>query len=195
MEKFNFRLLAMVLTLAFLAGCASTDSMDEEDGLTEEEMAAEQERQREEGGRTFGAGDGEGIREEDLTPEQREAREARRKAEESEALRSERVIYFDFDSAKIKRESRPVLEAHAAYLSENELSEVVLKGHTDERGTKEYNLALGERRAEAVKQFLVVNGVSRDQVETVSFGEEKPVNIGESEEAYSENRRVEIDYN
>ncbi|MDX1588922.1 MAG: peptidoglycan-associated lipoprotein Pal [Oleiphilaceae bacterium] len=195
MEKRNFRLLTMALTLAFLAGCGTTGSVDDEGADARDGQASGEQDQRSEGGRTFGAGSGDGIRDEDLSPEEREAREARRQAEEAEALRSERVIYFDFDSAEIKRESRPVLEAHAAYLSENGSREAVLEGHTDQRGTKEYNLALGERRAEAVKQFLVINGVSRSQVETVSYGEEKPAAEGDSEEAYSENRRVEINYN
>ncbi|TVP55557.1 MAG: peptidoglycan-associated lipoprotein Pal [Halomonadaceae bacterium] len=189
----NLRFLVMLLLLAFVAGCSTTDTQDDA-GLTDEEAAAQAE-ERAARSRAFGAGSGDGISDEDLSQEERAARDARRAAEEGEDLRQERVIYFDFDSAEIKRESRAVLEAHAAYLNSNGNASVTLQGHTDERGTKEYNLALGERRAEAVKQFLVVNDVRRGQIETVSYGEERPVNESSSEEAYSENRRVEIDYN
>lgn len=193
MKTLNLRFLVILLLLAFVAGCSTTDTQDDA-GLTEEEAAAQAE-EREARSRAFGAGSDDGISDEDLSSEERAAREARRAAEDGEDLRQERVIYFDFDSAEIKRESRAVLEAHAAYLNSNSDTSVVLSGHTDERGTKEYNLALGERRAEAVKQFLVVNDVRRGQIETVSYGEERPVNERSSEEAYSENRRVEIDYN
>ena len=104
------------------------------------------------------------------------------------------VIYFDFDQSTIKAEFRTALNGHAAYLSQNPSARVVLEGHADERGTREYNIALGERRGNAVSRYLVVQGVSVDAIEVVSFGEERPVNAGQDSASWSENRRVEIRY-
>jgi peptidoglycan-associated lipoprotein len=107
---------------------------------------------------------------------------------------SKRSIYFDFDSFVVKDEFRPALEAHAAYLLSKRDAKVVLQGNTDERGSREYNLALGQKRAEAVRKVLVVLGVSDGQLEAVSFGEEKPRNEADTEEAFAENRRVDVVY-
>lgn len=107
---------------------------------------------------------------------------------------SKRVIYFDFDSSKITNEQREVIDAHADFLSRNPDVEVVLEGHTDERGTREYNLALGERRAQSVEQLLQVQGVSTDQIQVISFGEERPAALEHDESAWRLNRRVEILY-
>jgi peptidoglycan-associated lipoprotein len=104
------------------------------------------------------------------------------------------VIYFDFDQSTIKTEFRTALNGHAAYLSQNPSARIVLEGHADERGTREYNIALGERRGNAVSRYLVVQGVSVDAIEVVSFGEERPVNAGQDSASWSENRRVEIRY-
>ena len=107
---------------------------------------------------------------------------------------SKRSVYFDFDSFVVKDEFRPALEAHAAYLLSKRDAKVVLQGNTDERGSREYNLALGQKRAEAVRKVLVVLGVSDGQLEAVSFGEEKPRNEADTEEAFAENRRVDVVY-
>jgi peptidoglycan-associated lipoprotein len=104
------------------------------------------------------------------------------------------VIYFDFDQSTIKAEFRAALNGHAAYLSQNPSARIVLEGHADERGTREYNIALGERRGNAVSRYLVVQGVSVAAIEVVSFGEERPVNAGQDSASLSENRRVEIRY-
>jgi peptidoglycan-associated lipoprotein len=104
------------------------------------------------------------------------------------------VIYFDFDQSTIKAEFRTALNGHAAYVSQNPSARIVLEGHADERGTREYNIALGERRGNAVSRYLVVQGVSVDAIEVVSFGEERPVNAGQDNASLSENRRVEIRY-
>lgn len=105
-----------------------------------------------------------------------------------------RVIYFEYDSADIKLEFRSVIEAHAAYLNEHPDTIMTLEGHADERGSREYNLALGERRATAVRRQLVLLGASAGQIRTVSYGEERPVSEDHNEQAYSLNRRVEILY-
>ena len=104
------------------------------------------------------------------------------------------VIYFDFDQSTIKAEFRTALNGHAAYLSQNPSAKIVLEGHADERGTREYNIALGERRGNAVSRYLVVQGVSIEAIEVVSFGEERPVNSGSDSASLTENRRVEVRY-
>ena len=114
--------------------------------------------------------------------------------ENQEDLRAIRVIYFDYDNATVSSEFRQVLEAHAAYLIDNFAARVVLEGHTDERGTREYNLALGENRALSVKRQLSIMGVRDAQMDLVSFGEERPEMLGQGEEVFSLNRRVELVY-
>ncbi len=102
-------------------------------------------------------------------------------------------IYFDFDEYTVKSSYQPLLKAHADYLKFSQ-SRVVIEGNTDDRGTSEYNLALGQRRSEAVKKALITLGVKINQIEAVSFGEEKPKNTGNSEKAWQENRRADIVY-
>jgi peptidoglycan-associated lipoprotein len=107
---------------------------------------------------------------------------------------SKRVILFDFDSSAIRDEYRALLEAHAEYLKSNPASKVILQGHADERGSREYNLALGQRRSESVFKAMTLLGVSDPQMEAVSMGEEKPVAEGHDEESWQQNRRTEIVY-
>lgn len=107
---------------------------------------------------------------------------------------SNRVIYFDFDQSDINLEYREIIEAHARYLAGNTSARVRLAGHCDERGTREYNLALGERRANAVSRLMNMLGASDNQLETNSHGEEQPVDPGHNESAWRQNRRVEIEY-
>ncbi|NIW86610.1 MAG: peptidoglycan-associated lipoprotein Pal [Gammaproteobacteria bacterium] len=107
---------------------------------------------------------------------------------------SSQVIYFDFDKSEIKPEYRDIVEAHARYLANNPSATVTLEGHADERGTREYNIALGDRRAGAVQRLMSVLGASGQQVRTVSYGEERPAADGHGERAWSKNRRVEIIY-
>jgi len=107
---------------------------------------------------------------------------------------SKRSIFFDFDSYVVKDEYRPALEAHAGYLMAKRDARVILQGNADERGSREYNLALGQKRAEAVRKALAVLGVGDAQLEAVSFGEEKPRNEADTEAAYAENRRTDVVY-
>ncbi len=107
---------------------------------------------------------------------------------------SKRSVFFDFDSFVVKSEYQPVVQTHGQYLGTNKQRRVVVEGHTDERGGREYNLALGQKRAEAVKQRLMLLGVTDPQVETVSFGEEKPRGAGSSEDAWAQNRRADLNY-
>ncbi len=105
-----------------------------------------------------------------------------------------RSIYFDFDSFEIRAEFRPVLEAHASFLVANPSRRIVIQGNTDERGSREYNLALGQKRAEAVRRALGTLGVPETQAEAVSFGEERPKASGTDDRAFAENRRADIVY-
>ena len=105
-----------------------------------------------------------------------------------------RLVYFDYDSFNLKPESQSVIEAHAKFLRANAQRKVSLEGHTDERGGREYNLALGQKRAEAVRRALSLLGVADAQMEAVSFGKEKPAATGSDEAAWAQNRRVEIVY-
>ena len=107
---------------------------------------------------------------------------------------SKRSIYFDYDSYSVKDEYRPMVEAHAAYLTANHNARVIVQGNADERGSREYNLALGQKRAEAVRKSLAILGVPESQLEAVSFGEEKPRSVGSSEQDYAANRRADIVY-
>lgn len=127
--------------------------------------------------------------------EEAEAAAARAAAAEERMRRSAlatRVFYFDFDVAEFRDGDRDVLTYHARDLAANPNKRIRLEGHADERGTREYNLALGERRANGILNYLIVNGASRNQIETVSYGEERPADRGTSEAAYQRNRRVEI---
>ncbi len=104
------------------------------------------------------------------------------------------VVFFDYDSFSVRAEALPLIEKHARFLQANKQSKVNLEGHTDERGGREYNLALGQKRAEAVRQALSLLGVSDNQMEAVSFGKEKPASQGADDAAQAKNRRVEIRY-
>jgi len=107
---------------------------------------------------------------------------------------SKRSIYYDFDKYDVKDEYKPIIEAHAKYLREHPEAKMLIQGNTDERGSREYNVALGQRRADGVKNMLKLLGVRDDQVEAVSLGEEKPKALGHDEAAYAQNRRCDMLY-
>jgi peptidoglycan-associated lipoprotein len=107
---------------------------------------------------------------------------------------AKRSVYFDFDSFVVKPEFQSLVEAHGKYLSTHPNRRVVIEGNADERGSREYNLALGQKRAEAVKSRLRLLGVAESQIETVSFGEEKPVATGSDEASWALNRRADLNY-
>jgi peptidoglycan-associated lipoprotein len=110
------------------------------------------------------------------------------------ALGAQRVIYFDYDSSDVRPDFTEVIVAHGRFLAGNATVRVRLEGHSDERGSREYNIALAERRAQAVKRALALQGVQESQVAVVSYGEERPAATGSDENAWSKNRRVEIVY-
>lgn len=176
--------LALVLATTILVGCETTSTTDEEfvEPVAEGANGTS--------GETSSA-PGEGELTEQQLAEQR-AQEAAQKGQA--AMREVRTFYFDLDQSTIKSESRAPLAAHAAFLAANPSTMIVLEGHCDERGTKEYNIALGERRAKSVAQFLKVNGASDSQIEIVSYGEEQPAVMGSNEQSWSQNRRVFVEY-
>jgi len=128
----------------------------------------------------FGEGGGIGVFEDD--------------AGRSGSLLDELIVYFEFDRSEVPSQYNDMLAAHARYLASNPSAQVRLEGHADERGSREYNIGLGERRAQAVRRLLMLQGASAEQLSTVSYGEERPAALGSDEEAYSLNRRVEIVY-
>jgi len=107
---------------------------------------------------------------------------------------SKRSVYFDYDRYDVKDEYKPLIEAHAKYLVGNKTARVTIQGNCDERGSREYNIALGQRRADNVKRMMLLYGATDSQIETVSFGKEKPKNAGHDEGAWAENRRDDLVY-
>lgn len=126
--------------------------------------------------------------------DQREQAEAQALNDQQQALLDQTRLHFEFDEAGISQQYQAVLKAHAKYLQAHPQQKLVLEGHADERGTREYNMALGERRADNVEQALVLMGVSAQQLRPTSLGEEAPLVSGRSEQSYYENRRVELKY-
>ncbi len=114
--------------------------------------------------------------------------------EEADSPLASRVIYFAYDSAKIDDASLGMLEAHGNFIAGNGNVSLRLEGHADERGSREYNIGLGDRRAQSVRRILLFQGASSDQIETISYGEEQPAMLGHDESAWSQNRRVELIY-
>jgi len=178
--------LALVLATTVLVGCETTSTSDEE---PVDPTAAEEQGAAAGASGTGAAGDGQ------LTEQQLAEQKAQEQAaKEQDAMREVKTFYFDLDQSTIKAQFRAPLAAHAAYLAQNPNAKVVVEGHCDERGTKEYNIALGERRGNAVAQFLKVNGASASQIEVISYGEESPAVMGSNESAWSKNRRAVLQY-
>jgi peptidoglycan-associated lipoprotein len=173
------RSLAAALSIVVIAGCSSTggtqdgDSYGSQDGSTTGSSTSGSGMGSSQYGSTSGSGAG----------QQADSR-----------IPEVRTIYFDYDRDTIKSDYESVVMAHARYLRANPNAQVVLHGHTDERGTREYNMALGERRAGAVERFLNIQGVSPSQMSVVSYGEERPAVSGQDESAYAQNRRVVFNY-
>lgn len=192
----NLKLLSALFLSAFiLSGCESMDTQ-EDDAFTSSEMDSASQETAEASAETSAAADEAEIAAREMAAQEMAAQQAQEAAlKEQAALREIRTFYFDFDQSALKPESRASLAAHAAFLAANPAVNIVVEGHTDERGTKGYNMALGERRANSVQQFLVVNGASKSQIEVVSYGEERPANSAHNESAWAQNRRAYIEYN
>lgn len=164
MSIFNRGHLFGLIAAVAIAGCSSTDTATQDEGNTPTTGVSDN--QQVNGGPTDGA----------------------------TTLLGQRVVYFDFDKSAIRADAYEALQAHAQYLAGKQGAKIRLEGHADERGTREYNMALGERRAKAVVSFLTANGASGSQFEVVSYGEEKPVADGHEDGSWAQNRRAELVY-
>jgi len=169
--------LPVVTMMACSSGPSEEELAAERNRLAQEQAAAEAEAQR--------------VKAEAA---QRMQRQEEMVQQEMEALKNEQTVYFDFDRASIKPEFQRILDKHAAFLVKNPSMKVTIEGHTDSRGTPEYNIALGERRAQSVETYLLNAGVSSSQVTVVSYGEEKPAVMGSTEYAFAQNRRGVVVY-
>jgi len=192
--KTRLKLSLTLLTGLLAAGCASTPEEGAGDGRWGDGEQREQAAGRD-GGEAGAAAEGAAASASAAARRFGFAGQDYEEAlEEEEGLLHKRTIYFEFDSDAIPQEYEEVLAAHAAFMSEHEEAEVILEGHTDARGSREYNLGLGRRRAESVHDFLELEGAPADRIEVVSFGEERPAAHGGDEQAWQQNRRVEILY-
>ncbi|MFO7930510.1 MAG: peptidoglycan-associated lipoprotein Pal [Thermodesulfobacteriota bacterium] len=193
-KKINIRFILfciLVISLAAAVSCAKTGPDPDGDEIRDEEISETEDERSE---RQRRAEEGSGIDEQELDDEERAAAEEQRKEEEEkekEDVLSEK-IYFEFDDSSLTREARDVLQRKVEWLRDNPDECIVIEGHCDERGTDEYNLALGSRRAESVKDYLVKAGVDGDQLSTISYGEERPAEEGSGEEVWEKNRRAEF---
>lgn len=175
--------LAVSLPLLAISACSTTDTSAEDARLAAEKAAAE--------AQATASQEAENVRTAALQREETLAENARLKVKE---LLAENVIYFGFDKSTLSSDFSDILDAHAAFLSANANQSVVIEGHADERGTPEYNIALGERRAKSVVTYLENMGVSSSQLTVVSYGEEKPMVKNRSEDAFAKNRRAVLVY-
>ena len=117
------------------------------------------------------------------------------KAKRSQVIKTTKpIVYFEYNSSAVRNEDYAVLQAHASFLADNPSASVRIEGHTDQRGSREYNLALGERRALAIREILMIQGAAPSQFQVTSFGEERPKTEGEGEPVWQQNRRVELVY-
>jgi peptidoglycan-associated lipoprotein len=176
--------LAVVLPLMALAACTSSTKMDEQtqvDNQTQiEQQAAAQ------------AAEQENVRVAKMNRDQEIIEQEKR--EKQKQLLAQSIVYFDYDVSTIPSASLTILDAHAKYLNKNESTNLLIEGHADERGTPEYNIALGERRGKAIQTYLENMGVSSSQLNVVSYGEEKPMVKDRSESAFAKNRRAVLVY-
>ncbi len=160
--------ITLLFTAVFLVACSSSDTKESEEAAAAAAAAA---------------AEAEAAAAAAATAEQTRLREA--------AMAVGNIFYFEFDSSTLTADAQRALDAHIAALGGSDAT-VRLEGHTDERGTREYNMALGERRANAVRDYMVVNGIASYRIETVSYGEEQPVAYGSGESNWAQNRRVEL---
>lgn len=169
--------LAVALPLLTLGACSSSSDTDAQSQVDTNTQTVEQTQDNVQ-----------------VTAAQRAAEIEEQKRQEMERLRGEHIVYFDFDVSTVSSEFSTLLDAHAKFLNENNDVNVLIEGHADERGTPEYNIALGERRAKAVQTYLENMGVASSQLTVVSYGEEKPMVKDRSEDAFAKNRRAVLVY-
>jgi len=173
------RLFFVISLTILLLGC-SKDQVKEDEPVEVTDLTADPASSSEDGAQTYGAEDDSGP--------------AFSQLDDPQSPLSVRTIYFEYDSSEISSDYRSTVEAHSLYLQQNPSTSVILEGHGDERGSREYNLALGERRAKAVRQQMLLLGANSNQIRLVSYGEERPASDGHDESSWQQNRRVEILY-
>lgn len=171
MESKKLKLLGVVFSAVLLAACSSTDVEEGGEVNSGQSLSGFD-------GSVSGANAAQPVAQEPMVDEQSMAD-------------LESIFRFEFDSSTLTSQAREDLDAQIARLRDS-VGTIRLEGHADERGTREYNIALGERRAQAVADYMALNGISRYRIETVSYGEERPLSFGQGESAWSENRRVEL---
>ena len=180
-QRPQFRSIATVAFLSlFLAACSGTDTKEQEAAAAAAAAAEAQ-----------AAAESQAAAEAAAAERARAEAAAELRRLEDAARMAGNVVYFEFDSSALTEAGRAILDKQVALLKKTGAS-VRLEGHTDERGTREYNIALGERRANAVRDYMMVKGIPGSRLESISYGEEKPVSYGSSEVSWSQNRRVEI---
>ena len=173
------RLFFVISLTILLLGC-SKDQVKEDEPVEVTDLTADPASSSEDGAQTYGAEDDSGP--------------AFSQLDDPQSPLSVRTIYFEYDSSEISSDYRSTVEAHSLYLQQNTSTSVILEGHGDARGSREYNLALGERRAKAVTQQMLLLGANSNQIRLVSYGEERPASDGHDESSWQQNRRVEILY-
>ena len=190
-----FKLSAVLLTLVWLSGCSTLGGDKDDPSVTDEssEVIVE-DRNAQSSGIEGDDPSGTDLNDTETMVIVGEDQYQGDELNDPTSPLSNRVIYFEYDSSSVREEDLIVLEAHAAYLGDNPNVTIRLEGHTDERGAREYNLALGERRALSIRQTLMIQGAGINQFEVTSFGEERPEVDGFEENAWQQNRRVELIY-
>lgn len=211
------KLILLVLASLLVAGCANQDVKEQDQAAVEQRDLLQAQRKEDEANRQAQAAKEQAEMNRKLDEERRRQAEAAKAEAEVKPLQqsgvaerplgdmkamlsdpasalSKRSIFYDFDRHDIRPEFAPLIEAHANFLAENKAIKIRVEGNCDERGSTEYNLALGQRRADSVKKALTLLGVSADRIQAVSYGEEKPKATGQDEDSYAENRRSDIVY-
>ena len=179
-KNMSTRLFFVIGLTILLLGC-SKDQVKEEEPVEVTDLNADSAAtSNEDGAQTYGAED--------------ESSSEFNQLDDPQSPLSVRIIYFEYDSSEIRSDYRSTIEAHALYLQQNPNTSIILEGHADERGSREYNLALGERRAKTVKQQMLLLGANSNQIRLVSYGEERPASDGHDDASWQQNRRVEILY-
>lgn len=193
-HKITLKMALLVLTVVFVSACQTTQTEDilvdpatDGQGQTDGSIAGQ------DGSADSSTLDGGG--DPNLIPITEETMSAQEMLDQVDTPLANRIVYFDFDSAKISDESLALLELHGNFVASNGDISLRLEGHTDERGSREYNISLGDRRAQSVRRVFLLLGASTDQLDTVSYGEEQAALPGHEEAAWSKNRRVELIYN
>lgn len=181
MRHINIPLFIVVASAMFVTACTTSQKPDEEADATEAPVVEVEDQSQ-------------GATSSGLSSEESGSEELQGAGASEDAIVLPRVVYFDYDSSNLSEEDQAIIKSHAEILNEKQDWSIVLEGHADERGTREYNLALGQERAQAVADLLQIYDIGFERIQLVSYGEEEPAVLESNEQAWAENRRVEILY-